>query len=196
MQIEPMPPERWERIEHLYHATLEREPDRRAPFLAETCAGDEALRWEVESLVAAHDRAGALIEAPPIEVAAQLMAERRVRSLVGGELGPYRLVALLGAGGMGEIYRAQDTRLDREVAVKVLPAHLAQDAEALARFKREAKAVAALSHPNILAIHDLGTERGVQFAVMELLEGETLRSHLARSASVLAGGAGDWIGSG
>ncbi len=182
MQIEPMPPERWERIEHLYHATLEREPDRRAPFLAETCAGDEALRWEVESLVAAHDRAGDLIEAPPIEVAAQLMTERRVRSLVGGELGPYRLVALLGAGGMGEIYRAQDTRLDREVAVKVLPAHLAQDAEALARFKREAKAVAALSHPNILAIHDVGTERGFQFAVMELLEGETLRSHLACSA--------------
>jgi serine/threonine protein kinase/TolB-like protein/Flp pilus assembly protein TadD len=182
MQIEPMPPERWEQIEHLYHATLEREPDRRAPFLAETCAGDEALRWEVESLVSAHDRAGALIETPPIEVAAQLMTERRVRSLVGGELGPYRLVALLGEGGMGEVYRAQDTRLDREVAVKVLPADLAEDAEALARFRREARAVAALSHPNIRAIHDVGTERGVQFEVMELLEGETLRSRLARSA--------------
>ena len=102
MQIEPMPPERWERIEHLYHATLEREPDRRAPFLAETCAGDEALRWEVESLVAAHDRAGDLIEAPPIEVAAQLMAERRVRSLVGGELGS------LPAGGFAR--RGRDGR--------------------------------------------------------------------------------------
>jgi eukaryotic-like serine/threonine-protein kinase len=182
MQFEPMPPERWERIEHLYHAALEREPCRRAAFLAETCAGDEALHWEVESLVAAHDRAGNLIEAPPMEVAAQLVTERRVCSLVGGKLGPYRLVALLGQGGMGEIYRAQDMRLDREVAVKVLPAHLAEDAEALARFKREAKAVAALSHPNILAIHDVGSERGFQFAVMELLEGETLRSHLAGSA--------------
>jgi len=182
MQIEPMPPERWETIEHLYHAALEREPGRRAAFLAETCAADDALRWEVESLVAAHDRAGALIEAPPMEVAAQLVTERRVCSLVGGDLGPYRLVALLGAGGMGEIYRAQDTRLDREVAVKVLPAHLAEDADALARFTREAKAVAALSHPNILAIHDVGTERGFQFAVMELLEGETLRSHLGCAA--------------
>ena len=100
----------------------------------------------------------------------------------GTRLGPYEIVSPLGAGGMGEVYRARDTRLGREVAVKVLPAHRAQDPEALARLEREAQAVAALSHPNILAIHDLGTDRGVFYVVTELLEGETLRNRLASSA--------------
>jgi hypothetical protein len=100
----------------------------------------------------------------------------------GTRLGPYEIVSPLGAGGMGEVYRARDTRLGREVAVKVLPAHRTQDPDALARLKREAQAVAALSHPNILAIHDLGTDQGVFFVVTELLEGETLRNRLASSA--------------
>jgi len=98
------------------------------------------------------------------------------------KLGPYEIIAPLGAGGMGEVYRARDTRLDRDVAIKVLPERLANDADALARFEREAKAVAALSHPNILAIHDVGHERGTSFVVTELLEGETLRERLRRSA--------------
>ena len=119
----------------------------------------------------------------------------------GIQLGPYEILAPLGAGGMGEVYRAKDTRLDREVAVKVLPEHLANNDDALARFEREAKAVAALSHPNILAIHDVGIDpppspltkaaspgapgegqRGVSYVVMELLEGETLRERVRRSA--------------
>ncbi len=97
----------------------------------------------------------------------------------GTRLGPYEILAPLGAGGMGEVYRAKDTKLDREVAIKVLPSHLAQDAGALARFEREAKAVAALSHPNILAIFDFGQQDEIAFAVTELLEGETLRARLA-----------------
>ena len=96
----------------------------------------------------------------------------------GTRLGPYEIVAPLGAGGMGEVYRARDRRLDRDVAVKVLPERLAEDANALSRFEREAKAVAALSHPNILAIHDFGTHEGVRYAVTELLDGATLREHL------------------
>jgi serine/threonine protein kinase/Tfp pilus assembly protein PilF len=96
----------------------------------------------------------------------------------GSRLGQYEVLSPLGAGGMGEVYRARDTRLSREVAIKVLPAHLSQDADALSRFEREAKAVAALSHPNILAIHDFGEDRGIAYAVMELLEGETLRERL------------------
>src|SRR5258706_4880860 len=100
----------------------------------------------------------------------------------GTRLGPYEVVGPLGAGGMGEVYRARDTRLDRDVAIKVLPARLARDSDALARFEREAKVLAALSHPNVLAIHDFGSEKGVVFAVMELLEGETLRARLSRSA--------------
>jgi serine/threonine-protein kinase len=99
----------------------------------------------------------------------------------GTQLGPYQILAPLGAGGMGEVYRARDTRLDREVAVKVLPGHLANDPDRLARFEREAKAVAALSHPNILAIYDCGKEHGFSFAVTELLEGETLRERLTHA---------------
>ena len=108
----------------------------------------------------------------------------------GQRLGPYEIIAPLGAGGMGEVYRARDTKLDREVAVKVLPARLAEDAEALARFEREAKAVAALSHPSILAIHDFGRDGGTAYAVMELLDGETLRQRLAGGRPARAQGGG------
>src|ERR1700687_4098842 len=96
----------------------------------------------------------------------------------GTRLGPYEILAPLGAGGMGEVYRARDKKLDRDVAIKVLPESVAADPEALARFEREAKTVGALSHPNILSIHDFGTNEGVAYAVMELLEGETLRARL------------------
>ena len=96
----------------------------------------------------------------------------------GTRLGPYEILGPLGAGGMGEVYRARDAKLDRDVAVKVLPPHLTANADALARFEREAKAVAALSHPNILAIFDFGTHDGASYAVTELLEGETLRGKL------------------
>src|SRR5438105_10026741 len=99
----------------------------------------------------------------------------------GTRLGPYEIIAPIGAGGMGEVYRARDTRLGREVAVKVLPSRLAGNADALARFEREATTVAALSHPNILAIHDIGAERGIAFSVTELLDGQTLRDRLART---------------
>jgi serine/threonine protein kinase len=99
---------------------------------------------------------------------------------VSTRLGPYEIIAPLGAGGMGEVYRARDTRLGREVAIKVLPEAFAANPDRQGRFEREARAVAALSHPNILAIHDYGTQGGVTYAVMELLEGETLRKRLAK----------------
>src|SRR5207245_2165474 len=100
----------------------------------------------------------------------------------GTRLGPYQILSPLGAGGMGEVYRARDTRLGREVAVKVLPEQFAQDSDRLARFEREAKAIAALAHPNILVLHDFGTANGVSYAVTELLEGETLRDRLKHGA--------------
>src|SRR5512136_288067 len=102
--------------------------------------------------------------------------------MIGKTLGHYRIVEKIGAGGMGEVYRARDARLDRDVAVKVLPSHLDEDAAALARFEREVKAIAALSHPNILGIFDVGSEGGVAYAVTELLEGETLRTQLMDGA--------------
>lgn len=98
----------------------------------------------------------------------------------GDTLGPYELLAPIGAGGMGEVWKARDSRLNRDVALKVLPDHLSRDAEALARFDREAKAVAALSHPNILVLYDVGADAGIHFVVTELLEGETLRERIAR----------------
>jgi len=180
MKPEPVPPERREQIEQLYHAALEREAEEREAFLAEACAGDEALQRKVVALVAAHEQAGDFIESPPDRLATEMLESAQL--MTGRQLGHYQLLSLLGAGGMGQVYLARDTVLDRQVAIKVLPEHLAQDAEALARFKREAKAVAALSHPNILAIYDFGTEQGVTFAVTELLAGETLRSRLRRGS--------------
>lgn len=171
-----MSPERWQLIEKIYHLALEREPNRRVSFLAEACADDEELRREVESLLASHDQAASFIEHPPADIAAGMVAEKQ--SIIGRTLGHYRISSLLGAGGMGEVYRARDLRLDRDVAVKILPQHLAHDSEALRRFEREAKAVAALSHPNILSIFDFGTEKGISYAVMELLKGETLRDRI------------------
>ncbi len=109
------------------------------------------------------------------KISASMLAE-------GTRLGPYEILAPLGAGGMGEVYRALDTRLDRQVAIKVLPRHFAFDSDRLARFEREAKSVAALSHPNVLVIHDFSITGDVPFAVTELLEGETLRQLIARSA--------------
>ncbi|MBS1790615.1 MAG: protein kinase [Acidobacteria bacterium] len=175
-----MTSERWQQIEQLYHAATERAPEERAAFVSEACAGNEELRREVQSLLASHDQAASFIEAPPADIAAGMIAENN--PIIGRTLGHYQITSLLGAGGMGEVYRAQDLRLDRDVAVKILPEHLANDAEALRRFEREAKAVAALSHPNILSIFDFGTEEAISYAVMELLEGETLRTRLQRKA--------------
>jgi serine/threonine-protein kinase len=177
-----MTPERWHQIDALVDAALARPPDERAAFLAQACVSDEALRHEVESLLAASEQAQSFIEAPPEAAAANWLAAERTRVMVGRTLGHYQIQAQIGAGGMGEVWRALDTRLDRAVAIKILPEQLAHNSEALRRFEREAKAVAALSHPNILAIHDFGTEAGVSYAVMELLAGETLRDCLRRSS--------------
>lgn len=177
-----MTPERWQQVDLLYHEVRERAPAERVAFLDEACASDAELRREIESLLAFDEQANSFIETPPDDIAAGLIAEEQARSMIGRTLGHYQLRSKIGAGGMGEVYRARDTRLDRDVAVKILPEHLADNPEALRRFEREAKAVAALSHPNILSIHDFGTEAGVSYTVMELLEGETLRACLPQSA--------------
>jgi eukaryotic-like serine/threonine-protein kinase len=180
-----MKPERWQQIEGLYQAAMEHDATERENFLDAACSGDEELRREVESLLVANEqvkKSEGFLKKPALQVAAQEIAEDQVQSLVGRKFGRYQILSLLGVGGMGEVYLARDTRLDRNVAVKILPEHLATDPEALRRFEREAKAVAALSHPNILSIFDFGVEDGVSFAVMELLEGETLRERLRRSS--------------
>lgn len=177
-----MTPERWGQIEKLFYSAIELEPDKRSAFLDGACAGDDALRYDLQTLLAAHERPETGFEAIKAEVAADLITENKTGRMAGMTLGRYHLISPLGAGGMGEVYRAMDTRLEREVAVKILPAHMADNPEAMRRFEREAKAVAALSHPNILSIHDFGNEQDVRYAVMELLEGETLRSRILRGA--------------
>lgn len=165
--------DRWRRIESLCHAALARPTEHRAAYLAEACRDDEALRKEVESLVAEGDAAGSFLELTVIGGAVS-------PSLVDRRLGPYHIEAPIGAGGMGEVYHAKDTRLDRTVAIKVLPRPWTADPDRRARFEREARAVAALKHPNICTIYDVGHDDGIDFLVMELVEGESLAARLSR----------------
>jgi hypothetical protein len=127
-----MTPERWQQIEKLYHLVLEREPGRRDAFLDEACAGDEALRREVESLLAYQGRAESFTESPALEGGAQVMGEKRIQSLIRRQIGSYKIVSLLGVGGMGEVYLAQDPRLERTIALKILPAEAGQWAAVIA----------------------------------------------------------------
>ena len=167
----------WARVEELFHAALGREPAERVAFLREACGGNGDLRREVESLLAEEREAERLMEESAAGAVTQRLAVVR-----GTRLGPYEVMDLLGAGGMGEVYRARDTRLGRDVAIKVLPEHVAHDREALARFGREARAVAALSHPHIASLFDIGETDGTHYLVLELLEGETLAARLRRGA--------------
>src|SRR5262245_49015293 len=176
-----MTPERWRQVDRILEEALELSPDERVRFLDRMCASDHALRRDVEAVLQAHGNAGTFLNDPALAFAAKQLAVDKGKDLIGRTLGHYRITSLIGAGGMGEVYRASDPRLGRDVAVKVLPPHLAQNPEALSRFEREAKVVAALSHPNILAIHDVGEEQGIRYAVMELLDGETLRDLLNKS---------------
>src|SRR5215207_8666291 len=149
-----MKPERWGQIAKLYDAALQLDPRRRAAFLDEACAGDEELRREVASLLASDAQAGSFLAAPAAEVLARGAAAETAPSPVGRRIGRYRVQSLLGAGGMGEIYLAEDTRLGRKVALKLLPAAFTADAGRVRRFAQEARAAPALNHPNIITIHE------------------------------------------
>jgi serine/threonine protein kinase len=168
---------RWQRIEELYHAALERHESERAAFLLAAC-DDDALRHEVESLLA-EGAADQFLTTPAIELAGREMVTSR-DALIGRHLGPYEILSLLGAGGMGVVYRARDTKLQREVAIKVLPDAVAADPDRIARFAREARLLAALNHPHIATVYGLEEGDGVSALVLELVEGETLAERLSR----------------
>jgi eukaryotic-like serine/threonine-protein kinase len=172
---------RWSEIERVCQAALERPPESRAAFLAEACGNDEMLRREVESLLAQLSRADSFIETPALEM--DFQREPGPRLTIGQRVGIYQVVSWLGAGGMGEVYRARDTELHRDIALKVLPTAPLADAERLARFEREARVLAALNHPNVGAIYGLTREAGLRALVLELVEGETLADKLAHSRS-------------
>jgi Tol biopolymer transport system component len=173
-----MTPERWQRIEELYHAAHARPVDGRAAFLEEACRGDEKLRREVESLLNEPSHDG-FFAVPPLETASALVPDVP-QDMTGHLIGAYHLDALLGAGGMGEVYRSRDARLGRDVAIKVLPRAFTSHPDRLARLEREARMLAALNHPNICAIYGFEQADGIRFLVLELVEGETLAVRIAQ----------------
>lgn len=165
--------ERWQRVKELFEAASERGPAERAALLAQACGGDEEVRQEVESLLAAHEGDSSFMNTP----VGNLLVGNKPMLAAGQRFGQYEAISLLGEGGMGQVYLAVDTRLGRKVALKVLPTDLV-NRECLHRFEQEARAASALNHPNILTIHEIGAEGDTHFIAMEFIEGETLRRKL------------------
>jgi len=174
-----MTPEQWQKVEAVLQEAIDRPPQDRASFLDAACAGDSQLFEEATTLVNAYNEAGDFIEQPAISRDAHVLIGSDIVDKIGHEIGPYTIVKRLGGGGMGEVYLAQDARLDRLVALKILPAYFASDDARLRRFQREAKAVSALNHPNILTIHEVGGAAGIRYIATEFIDGATIRQLLA-----------------
>jgi serine/threonine protein kinase/Tol biopolymer transport system component len=168
----------WARVKEVFAAARALPPDRRRAYLAETCGNDDTLRQEVESLLASDERAKSFLEAPAFVCDAPAR-DQASRTMEGRRLGVYQVQDLLGAGGMGEVYLARDTKLERDVALKFLPHAFTSDPERVARFEREARMLAALNHPNIGAIYGFEEAEGLRFLVLELVDGHTLADTLA-----------------
>ena len=173
-----MTPERWRQVEEMLDAALSRGESERAAFLGHACAGDVALRREVELLLAQQASMGGFLEDQAVATAAPMVSENSATMLTGRRLGAYQVHERIGVGGMGEVYRARDTKLGRDVAIKILPRHFISDPDRLARFEREARVLASLNHPHIGAIYGVEDAEGVRALVLELVEGETLAERI------------------
>ena len=176
-----MDTDRWSRLEQLYHEAIALDEADRDAFLTRVCGDDRALKADLESLLTEDVAPEPFLDEPAFAVGARLVADE-VPQLSGREFGPYRLNELLGAGGMGDVYRARDTVLERDVAIKILPEAFSADPERLARFKLEAQFLASFSHPNIAAIYGVHEADGIRGLVLELVDGETLRQRIDRGA--------------
>ena len=167
-------------ISDLYQAALQHPPQERSAFLKKACEGDPGLQHELESLLRYESDAARFFDSPVADIRDNDLASMPVQpDMIGRQLGPYDIIALLGSGGMGDVYRARDSKLGRDVAIKVLPTHFASDPERRGRFTREARLLATLSHPHIGAIYGLEETDGVTALVLELVEGPTLAERLA-----------------
>jgi serine/threonine-protein kinase len=175
MEHQGLTSERWLRVKEIFQAAVEIPATEREAYLRDASEGDPSLLTEVESLLAAHEEPGSFMDTPAFNIA----EDPDCSALLGKFLGRYRIMSLLGRGGMGEVYRAKDTTLGRDVAIKVLPSGFSIDHDRLRRFEQEARAASALNHPNIITIHEFGQEEGVRFIVSEFIEGETLRRRMS-----------------
>jgi len=175
-----MTPERWQQVNEVFHSALKHNSAQRGAFLDQVCGGDQELRKEVESLIASHQSdSDGLIEPYPFEAAVHLLAEDKADLSAGQRIGQYKILSLLGRGGMGEVYLANDSKLGRRVALKLLPSRFTQDQDRVRRFEQEARAASALNHPNILTIFDIEEIEGTHFIATEYIEGRTLRQRMA-----------------
>src|SRR5678815_4372181 len=173
-----MNPEGLRQIEDLYHAALELPPGERESFIEETCGEDEELRRELESLLAVKQSSNNFFDQPPLSLAAEMFAEKK-SNLAGQQISHYKIIKLLGAGGMGQVYLAEDTKLQRKIALKILTSEFENDVERIKRFKKEARAVSALNHPNIITIYAIEETEAGNFIATEFIDGETLRERIA-----------------
>ena len=175
-----MDPERLRQIEELYHAALELPPDERDAFIKVSCGSDKELRREIDSLLGVKQSSNNFFDTPPLSLAAEMFSQReRQDSLAGKAISHYKIIRLLGEGGMGQVYLAQDTKLHRQIALKVLTSQFESDAERVKRFKQEARAVSALNHPNIITIYSIEETEAGSFIATEFIEGQTLRERIA-----------------
>ncbi len=175
-----MQAERWQQLDQLFNAALALEPAERSAFLAQACS-DESLRNEVEALLDGHERAGNFMNRAALEIEAQSLAEEKVESVVGQTIGQYTILSSLGVGGMGEVYLAEDGKLGRKIALKLLPAAFTQDEDRVRRFQQEARAASALNHPNIITIYEIGQIEDRHFIATEFIDGENLRQIISTS---------------
>src|SRR5215471_11804491 len=173
-----MEPQRWHRVDRILQGALALNVDERNAFVDSACKGDESLRNEVISLLSFEDQARGIIDVPAFELAAPFLASNQADLAEGQFVGRYKIIALLGVGGMGEVYLAEDTKLGRKIALKLLPADFTRDIDRVRRFQQEARAASALNHPNIVTIHETGEFQDRHFIATEFIEGETLRERM------------------
>ena len=177
-----MTPERWQQVKEIFNSALSYRPEERGLFLSQACSGDDNLRKEVESLIASHEQSGGFIDEPAFIAAASWLSDEKLELRAGETIGSYQIISFISRGGMGEVYLAEDKRLGRKVALKLLPASFTKNDDRLRRFEQEARAASALNHPNIITIYEIRQAENSHIIATEFVEGETLRHRLSRSA--------------
>lgn len=180
-----MTPERWQKVKEIFNSAIQYGPAERGAFLSGACSGDDALRSEVESLMASHEKTGNFIEVSTYQAAAESLVKEEAELKPGQTIGSYEILSFISRGGMGEVYLAQDPRLGRKVALKLLPASFTKEVDRLRRFEQEARAASALNHPNIITIYEIQQAGSSHVIATEFVEGETVRQRLSYSSLTL-----------